>query len=229
MRRSGGIVQHAAMPEISKPSAPSHCQHVNLRAPRRRRRGLHTFRSLEPLGDRAKELPISDPLEDLHEERAAGAKRSDRERQGRAGEVERPRGVEGAGPGQLRARVAHHDVGGLLEGFEDSPLVRWFREIPAEELDALQRSHANDVGRNHAPLRSDPFACDLRPSAWRRAEVHDDVALAKEAVAEVNLGKLDCGSAAVGLLLRSAVEAVVPPSLDPCFPHRGWHDAERRP
>src|SRR5204862_7710936 len=77
-----------------------------------------------------------------------------------------------------------------------------------------------DVECDDTPFRTDAFSRDLRPSARRSAEANHDSAFVKQAIPPVDLGQLDRRPAAVRLLLRGPIEAIVVAGLDPGLAHR---------
>src|SRR5207302_10691000 len=159
-------------------------------------------------------------LEHLHEEGAPWAKRADSEGQGRLPEVDRAGDVHGPLPAELRGHVAHDDVRRPTEPLEERRLDLRIAEVTAQELDALQRNEGAEIYCEHATGRPDPFPRDLRPSPRCGAQVHHDVAPLEQADPTVDLGQLDRRPAAVRLLLRRSVEAIVAAALDPTLAHR---------
>src|SRR5947208_9317752 len=193
---------------------------VEFRARGRRGARLHALRRLEGGGDPSQELRISVSLEHLHKEGAPWAKRSDGEGQGGLPEVERPGDVHGPVPAELRGHVAHHDVRGPAEPLEERRLDLRIAEVTAQELDALQRDEGPEIYREHATGGTDSLPRDLRPSARRGAQVDHDVARLEQADPTVDLRQFDRRPAAIRLLLRGPIEAIVAAGLDPGFAHR---------
>src|SRR3989449_1022490 len=198
----------------------SYGEDVDLGAGRGGCRRLDAPRRLEALAAPTTEISVAVPLEHFHHEPALAAQRTNRKRERRIREVEGLSHIERPVAAQFRGHVAHHDVRGLAERLEQLGLNLRALEVAAKDLDAFDRGDRREIDGDDAPLRPDALAGHLGPAARRGSQVHDDIAPFEQAISEVNLGQLDCGAAAVRLLLRSAVESIVLPCLDPGFAHQ---------
>src|SRR5216684_7013471 len=96
-----------------------------------------------------------------------------------------------------RSHVAHNNVRRAAEPLKQEALDRRLAEISAEDLDSGQRRDGEQVDGEHTAGRTDALSGDLRPSAGRGPEVDDNVPLSEQAIAEVDLGELDCCAAAI--------------------------------
>jgi B12-binding domain/radical SAM domain protein len=135
------------------------------------------------------------------------------------------RKLEEVHAGRLVGGVDARDVGrdvrddqvelGAVEPFEDLLDHDVFGEVALDEIDVGDPIHRQDVGREHAALRTDAAGRDLRPAARRGAEVHDPHAGFEQAIPLVQLDQLVGGARTIAVLLRLFDVRVVDVSLQP--------------
>ena len=169
-------------------------------------------------------VPVS--LEDLDQKLSSGAKGSDGEGKRGLRQVQRASDIDGGIAADPRRHVAYYDIRRAAEPLEEERLDLRLAKIASQDFDSGERRDGHEIDRDHPPGRAAALSGDLRPPTRRGSQVHDDVPLPEEAIAEVDLGELDRGPAAVRLLLRGAVEPVVPAGFDPRFAH--WAERCRR-